>query len=314
MPEDDTTYWTWRRIGSYVLASVVLSTAVWYSGYFSKCPDADTFFLNKAKERYRENPAVYGQLQKEQKFFEAYNANEKLYRAVHNEDDPSYNSWLNWWQRKTPGVFGLSKPIGDLIKAKRAEIKKVDDAGYSSDKAKKLVDLNNDISHLRVHMPHDHNETLAKRISKGPRHREKYWKAFTDVKVAARNDGAHITKSAAIGAGCVAGAALLDQVYHAPTNADDDQATGSNNGTLENSGGNDGSPTNQVQRTPAKGPENATNEKKDDPKGMSWGLILFIVVAILLVAGAAVYFFVFMPSEDDELHDEELGELQVIVN
>merc|ERR1712098_143240 len=125
--------------------------------------------------------------------------------------------------------------------------------------------------------------------------------------------GGDIKKSAI--AGGVVG--LLAGGAHAYSGGD--PATGTNqNGTP----GKHSNGTNTVQKpmkqvtrrkpkkeipTTKKDLKNAKIGKKDDPqgsKGMPWWSILLIVFAILLAVGAGVYFFVFMPSEEDEVYDE----------
>jgi len=62
--------------------------------------------------------------------------------------------------------------------------------------------------------------------------------------------------------------------------------------------------------TTKKGPKTAKKDKKDvTSKGMSWWGILLIVFAVLLVIGAGVYYFVFMPTEEDEEVYDEMAEL-----
>jgi len=62
--------------------------------------------------------------------------------------------------------------------------------------------------------------------------------------------------------------------------------------------------------TTKKGPKTAKKDTKDvTSKGMSWWGILLIVFAVLLVIGAGVYYFVFMPTEEDEEVYDEMAEL-----
>merc|ERR1712098_157079 len=127
-------------------------------------------------------------------------------------------------------------------------------------------------------------------------------------------NGPAIYKQAGVGA--VAGL-LATGAEHAYSGGD--PATGTNqNGTP----GKQSNGTNIVQKpmkqvtrrkpkkeipTTKKDLKNAKIGKKDDPqgsKGMPWWSILLIVFAILLAVGGGVYFFVFMPSEEDEVYDE----------
>jgi len=60
--------------------------------------------------------------------------------------------------------------------------------------------------------------------------------------------------------------------------------------------------------TTKKGPKTAKKDKNTS-KGMPWWAILLIVFAVLLAVGAGVYYFVFMPTEEDEEVYDEMAEL-----